>query len=159
MDVLTVIVVLMGLVGWVGTVVPVLPGTILIFAAALVHGLFTDFAPVDANALLTIGVLAAAGEAAGYVVTSAGAKRYGARRAGVIGSMLGLIVGLFTLGPIGLLVGPLLGAIVAEAATGRTLDDALRAGIGAALGGVGGIVMRFVFGTVALYFLLRALFL
>ena len=72
-----------------------------------------------------------------------GAKRYGATAWGMVGAMLGGVVGLF-LGFLGIILGPFVGAVLAEVLAGREWQKALKAGVGTfvgfVLGGIGKIV-------------------
>ena len=69
-----------------------------------------------------------------YIVPIWGTKRFGGSKAGVWGSTIGLIVGLFFFPPIGIILGPLIGAIVGESMQGSEFKDSLRAGMGSLLG-------------------------
>jgi uncharacterized protein YqgC (DUF456 family) len=59
----------------------------------------------------------------------------------VIGAVAGAIVGL-TFAPLGLIVGPLAGAVVAEAVRTGDVGASLRTGIGAGVGFLAGAVMH-----------------
>ena len=65
-------------VGIVGTVVPVLPGLVLVWAAALMYGLVAGFGPVGAAAFVVITALALAGIVVGVVVPQRVSARGGA---------------------------------------------------------------------------------
>ncbi len=71
-----------------------------------------------------------------------GARRYGAGQAGTWGAVIGALAGLFFL-PLGLLLGPFLGALIGELWAGRSLEDSVRAGWGGLLGTLGSIVVKF----------------
>lgn len=158
MDGPDIIAVILGLIGWFGTIAPAIPGVFLIFAAALVHGLLTQFSIMTPSFVVTMGVLAAGTEGLGYVATAIGARTFGARKAGLIGATAGLIIGLVFMGPLGILLGPLLGAVAAEALTGRSLPEALRAGFGAVVGSLGSMVVRFLLGGIMFGLLIHRLF-
>jgi uncharacterized protein len=119
---LVVIVALAMAVGVVGTVVPVLPGLMLVWAAALVYGLVGGFGAVGTAAFVVITALAAAGTLAGIVVPRRAATRGGAARQSMwLGSALG-VVGFFVVPFVGVLVGGVLGVFLGEAL--RTRDSA-----------------------------------
>jgi uncharacterized protein YqgC (DUF456 family) len=61
---------------------------------------------------------------------------------------VGVIVGLFTLGPVGIIVGPFVGALFSELMAGRTERQALRAGMGTLVGFLGGTFIQMLFGMV-----------
>lgn len=97
--------------GLVGAVVPLLPGPPLAFAGAAYYAYKTGWQEVAPLTLVVLGVLALAGSTADIWLSSAGAKKGGASGWATLASMIGGIVGLFTLGLPGLLLGSI-GAIV-----------------------------------------------
>jgi hypothetical protein len=139
-----VVVAVLMLAGVVGAVVPLLPGTPLVFAGALVYAIATDFAPIGAGRLVILALLAIAGWALEHVAGALGARRAGGSRAAVVGALLGALVGL-AFAPLGLLLGPLAGAILGELVSGRDPAGSVRTGIGTALGVLGGVVAHFTF--------------
>jgi len=139
-----VVVAVLMLAGLVGAVVPLLPGTPLVFAGALVYAVATDFAPVGAGRLVILALLAIAGWALEHVAGALGARRAGGSRAAVVGALLGALVGL-AFAPLGLLLGPLAGAILGELISGRDPSGSVRTGIGTALGMLCGVVAHFAF--------------
>jgi len=139
-----VIVAVLMLAGLVGAVLPLLPGTPLVFAGALVYAIATGFAPVGAGRLVLLALLAIAGWGLEHVAGALGARRAGGSRAAVVGALLGAVVGL-AFAPLGLLLGPLAGAILGELVSGRDPAGSIRTGIGTALGVLGGVVAHFAF--------------
>jgi len=116
------------------SLVPLFPATLLLALAALLHELLVGFSELSlwdwAVFLLFIG----AALIADNLAAAWGARRHGAGRAGVWGAVLGALVGGLTLGPLGLILGPFLGALAFELAAGRSGRDALRAGWGGVVG-------------------------
>ena len=139
-----VIVGLLMLAGLVGAVVPLLLGTPLIFAGALIYAIATDFTPVGAGRLVILAVLAVAGWAVEHIAGALGARRVGGSRAAVIGAILGALVGL-AFAPLGLLLGPIAGAIAGEMLSGRDPAGSVRTGLGTAVGVVVGVAAHFAF--------------
>jgi uncharacterized protein YqgC (DUF456 family) len=121
-------------VGLVGTVVPVLPGIVLVFGAALLYAMLTAFAVVGVGHVVLFGVLTLLAMGLNLVAHALGARAFGSSRWGVIGAAVGLVVGLVIAGPVGLLLGPLLGAVALEALSGQPLRRAFRSGVGALVG-------------------------
>ena len=137
------IVALLMLAGLVGSVVPFLPATPLVFAGALLHAFATDWDPIGPGRLAVLGAIAAAGWLLQQLAGALGARHYGGTRAAVAGALIGTVVGLFT-APIGLLLGPIVGAIAGELlATGR-LRDSVQSGLGALIGLAAGAVTNLV---------------
>ncbi len=131
------------LIGVAGTVIPVLPGLPLIWITMLVFAIFEGFQRVDGTFLAITLAVTIAAEVAEQLGRSWGARRFGAGRPGSIGAVVGSFVGLFFL-PLGLFVGPFLGAAVAELLAGRDASDAIRAGWGGLIGALGSMVFKLV---------------
>ncbi len=130
--------VVLWLVAVVCTFVPVVPATLLIWLAALLHGLLTGFQPITSWFLLGFAVVAVVAMLLDNVAGAWGAKRFGGSKAAGWGALVGGLIGLF-LGPIGFVVGPFAGAVVAELFLGREVQAAVRSGIGTLAGLLGGI--------------------
>ncbi len=130
------------LLGLVGAVVPGLPGTPLIFAAALVHRLYFGDRGAAWWVILALGLLAAASMVVDFAATSLGARRFGATWRGIVGAGIGALLGLFLLPPFGLILGPWLGAVVGEVLGGREWKSAGKAGLGAVLGLLAGTAAK-----------------
>ncbi len=119
--------------GIVGTFAPVLPGAPLIWLGMLLFGLLTGFENLPWSFFLLQGLLAIAVMGIDYLATALGSRYFGASRAAVLGALAGLVAGLFFL-PVGLLVGPFLGAMLFEYLAKRQFEGAVRAGLGAVIG-------------------------
>jgi uncharacterized protein YqgC (DUF456 family) len=127
-------------VGLIGTLLPVVPGAIVILAAAVIHqimlGSEKSLGWWNVAALVVLTLLSYALEFAGGYF---GAKRFGATKWGAFGATLGAIAGLFFPFP-GLIVGPIVGAIALELLAGKRLVSAGRAGWGTLLGNLAGML-------------------
>ena len=127
-------------VGLIGAVVPLLPGTTIILAAAIIHRIMLG--PEKSVGWRTIAILAfltLATYAIDFLSGYFGAKIFGATKWGMFGAMIGALVGIF-FGFIGLFVGPVIGAIAGEFIAGKQLVDAGRAGWGSLLGNFAGML-------------------
>jgi uncharacterized protein YqgC (DUF456 family) len=150
--------VLLVIVGLIGTVLPVLPGTLLVFAGLFVAAWADHFQRVGSVALTIIGVLGALSFAADFLGSVLGAKRVGASPQALVGAAAGGAVGIF-FGIPGLLLGPFLGAVAGEWLARRRLAQAGKVGVGTWVGlfvaAVAKVVLAFLMiGTfVAFYFL------
>ena len=101
-------------IGLVGTVVPVLPGLLLIWGAALAYGLAGTFGTTGTIAMAAITLLFLAGTAAKYVLAHRRARVTGAPTGTIAaGAVLGLI-GFFVVPVIGFVLGGVLGILFAE---------------------------------------------
>ncbi len=142
-------------VGLIGTIAPVLPGTTIILAAAVIHRIMLG--PEKSIGWVTIIVLVLL-TLATYAIDILGgyfgAKYFGATKWGTFGAILGALVGLF-FGIVGLFVGPVIGAIAGEFVAGKRMIDAGRAGWGSLLGNLGAMLGKLVIGLamIAIFFL------
>lgn len=131
-------------VGLAGTIIPLLPGTILIFAGAVLNALTVQAVGWPTLAILLVLLLLA--QAIDFVSGAAGAKVFGASRWGALGGLAGAVVGLF-FGLPGLLLGPLVGAVAGELIAGKGALPAGVAGWGTFLGTTVGLVTKVVIGV------------
>jgi uncharacterized protein YqgC (DUF456 family) len=131
-------------IGLIGTVVPILPGTTIILAGAVIHRMMLG--PEKSIGWPTIGVLVLL-TLATYVLdflgSYFGAKYFGATKWGAFGAFIGALIGLF-FGIIGLFVGPVIGAIAGEFIGGKRMIAAGKAGWGSLLGNLAGMIGKLV---------------
>lgn len=137
---------LMVVVGVVGTVLPALPGVPLVFAGLLLAAWADGFDKVGWMPLVILGLLTAISLVVDFWATAKGAKRVGASRMAVIGSVLGMLAGL-VLGPFGIFIGAFAGAVAGELLHRRSLQQnditaAAKIGVGTWLGIVLGIALK-----------------
>jgi hypothetical protein len=118
------------LVGLIGTVLPVLPGTILIFAGAFLYALVEGFQVVGWPTLVVLGVLTAVATTADLWATSVGAKIGGASGWSVVIGLLGGLVGLVVLSLPGAIIGAIVGVLLTEIVRVGDWRQALKAGSG-----------------------------
>jgi uncharacterized protein YqgC (DUF456 family) len=143
------------LLGLAGSVLPILPGPPLSFIGLFLLALLKHFSPpltptlVIILAIVTIIVIVM-----DYIIPLMGAKRYGASKWGVWGSVLGMAIGIFW-SPFAMLVGAFIGAVVVEWLIGKKKGEALRAGWGVVMGTLFATILRLgVSGMMTYYFAL-----
>ena len=128
----------------IATFIPIVPATLLIWGAALLHAVLTGFQPIGWGFLAGLGVLAVAAMLVDNLAAAWGAKKFGGSSAAGWGALAGGLVGLL-LGPLGFVIGPFLGAVLAELlVTRKSLLEAVRSGVGTLLGLLGGIGAKLV---------------
>jgi len=106
------------LAGLFGSIIPVLPGPPLSYIGLLLlqWSGYGSFSPVF---LWVWAAITAAVTVMDYILPALVTKKFGGSRAAVFGSVLGLIVGIFFFPPLGLLIGPFLGALAGELINNR----------------------------------------
>jgi hypothetical protein len=131
-------------VGLIGTIAPVLPGTTIILAAAIIHRIMLGpDKSIGWRTIIVLVLLTLASYALDVLAGYFGAKYFGATKWGAFGAILGALVGLF-FGIIGLFAGPVVGAVAGEFIGGKRMIDAGRAGWGSLLGNVGAMVAKLI---------------
>lgn len=142
-------------VGVIGAVLPGIPGIILVLAAIVVWGAVQGFSGVTLALGLAILVMLL-NFGIDFLASYWGAKQVGASKWGQIGSIVGLLLGVFGLLPalpiggplLGILLGPLVGAITGEFLYRRELELgdraklSLQAGVGIVVGSVVGKLVQ-----------------
>jgi len=127
--------------GLIGCVLPIIPGPPLSFLGILaLH--YTKFASYSTNFLVIAASIAIFVTILDYMVPIWGTKKFGGTKAGMWGATLGMIIGMIFLGPLGLIFGPLVGAIIGESIKGANNKDAFKAGLGAFLGFLMGVGLK-----------------
>ena len=133
--------------GLIGTLIPMLPGIIIIAAGCVWQGVMgkENLAWWEWTVL---ALLVAGGMVIDKLSGGMGAKKFGSTAAGIWGAMIGAVAGSLLFSPIvGLLFMPFLGALLAELIFARKdIMDAFRAGSGAALGMLAGLLLEFTCG-------------
>ena len=142
--------------GLIGTVLPVIPGTTIILAAAIIHRMMLGAEKsIGWRSIAILLLLTLATYALDFLGGYFGAKYFGATKWGMFGAVIGALVGI-VFGIIGLFIGPVIGAITGEFIAGKKLIDAGRAGWGSLLGNLGGIIGKLVIALVMITIFLMA---
>ena len=113
-----------GVVGLIGAVVPVIPGSIISYAALWLMWL-SDSSYVSSASLWIMGALMVAVCVIDYIAPIWMTKLGGGSKQSMWGATIGLIIGLF-FAPFGLIIGPFLGALIGELTTDASLAQALK---------------------------------
>lgn len=131
------------LLGLAGTVLPVLPGTVLVWAGILLGAWIDDFARVSVFTVGVITVLALLAWGLDYVAGLLGAQRAGASKLALIGAAVGTVLGLF-MGLVGVLFMPLVGAAVGEWLARKDEVRAIKVGVSTWVGIMLGLLAKLV---------------
>lgn len=150
--------VILWLVGLVGTFIPILPATLIILGAALLHELLVGFSELSRGVWIGLVLLTALVFLVDNLAGLVGARRYGASRAGVWGAFIGGLLGIFIVPPLGLFVMPFVGAWVGEVLVGRPAEVALKAAWGTVVGMFAGMLGKFLIHLAMGILVLRVIF-
>lgn len=141
--------------GFIGTLFPVLPGTILILCGFFVSALIVGFDVLTPWFFVGQSVLVALSYVIDFMATALGVKMYGGSRAAAWGAVLGSLL-IFVIGPVGIVVGPLLGAVAGELLMGEQIKQAIHSGFGSFLGFVGGTLAKMIISCIMVaWFVIR----
>ncbi len=132
---------------WLGgvaaTFFPVVPATIIIWLAALVHALITGFEPINWTFLIGLALVGSSAFVIDNLAAAWGARKFGGSSAAGWGALLGGLAGIFVLPPFGFLICPVLGAIALEMLVSKkSFEAAAKSGIGTLVGMLGGIGIK-----------------
>lgn len=133
------------LVGILGSFLPVLPGPPVSWVGLLLLYL-TKAVPDNWWILGGTLILALGVTILDYVIPAAGTRKFGGSKAGMWGSIIGLLVAIFfpILGPFGIIVWPFVGALVGELINKADQKTALKAAFGSFIGFLTGTFLKFV---------------
>ncbi len=153
MDVLLIIIgIILLLIGFAGCIIPGIPGPPIAYIGLLIQ-VFKTENPFTTKFLIIWALIMVAVSALDYIVPVIGTKKFGGSKRGVWGSVIGLFAGIFFFPPIGLIIGPFLGAFIAELTGGKETESALKAGFGSFIGFLTGVALKLVVtGLMAYYF-------
>ena len=139
------------IVAYIGTFYPIIPSVVFMIIGYIVYGLFFSFTELTwlfwVIQLLFVVLLFGADMAA----NAFGVKKFGGTKAGVWGSTIGLLFGPFIIPVAGILIGPFLGAVLAELIVTREgVKQAIKSGIGSLIGFLTSSVVKIIILTVML---------
>jgi uncharacterized protein YqgC (DUF456 family) len=159
---MTIALIIIGLIialfGLLGCILPIVPGPPLSYAALIILSVAKKWEPFGITFLIIMGVLMLAVSLVDYVFPAIGAKRYGASKAGVWFSVIGMVVGIFFIPPWGMFIGALAGALIGELLMGKGGKMALRAGWGIFVGNMMSTGFKLAYAGVVIFFYVKAMF-
>ncbi|WP_459212594.1 DUF456 domain-containing protein [Aquimarina rhabdastrellae] len=147
---LTIIGFLCCLLGIVGSFLPVLPGPLTSWVGLLLLH-FCKVIPQNWTFLGITLAIAILVWFLDYIVPAMGTKKFGGTKYGMIGSSVGLLIGIFFLGPLGIIIGPFVGAFVGELLKDNDATKALKAAFGSFIGFLTGTLIKFIVSIVFIF--------
>ena len=145
------------IVGIVGSVLPVLPGPPLSWLGLLVLKFVPSVSPhLSWMVVIILGLLTLLIAILDNVLPIWTTKRIGGNKKVVWGAGLGFVAG-FWFGPLGIIFGPFVGALLGGLITGSSIKPALKHASGAFIGFFVGIVLKFINLGVLVYYFVKVL--
>lgn len=142
--------------GLVGTVLPVLPGSLLVWAGIVLGAWIDDYTRVSVAMVVVISAIGILAWALDYAAGLLGAQKAGASRQALMGAVLGTVLGLF-MGLVGVLFMPLLGAAAGEYLARQDQNRAVKVGVATWLGMLVGLLAKVVLSFVMVGLFVAAL--
>ena len=144
------------LAGIAGCIFPFLPGPPLAYGSLILLQI-SKYEPFTEKFLIIWALVTTAVVIADYYIPIWGTKKFGGTKGGVWGATIGLIVGIFFFPPLGLIIGPFLGAFAGEIINKQDSNKAFRSAIGSFVGFVAGTLMKLGITVVMGYYFITAL--
>lgn len=131
------------IIAFLGLVYPIIPSALFMFGGFLLYGFLASFDGLNwffwTIQILFLVLLFAADTLSNIV----GVKKFGGSKAGLWGSTIGLLFGPFVIPVAGIILGPFLGAIIAELIVSRTnIKQAVKIGVGSLVGFLTSIITK-----------------
>ena len=145
------------IVGVIGCILPVIPGPAISFSSLLLLQLKST-PPFSSEFLIWFGVIMVIVTALDYIVPAYGTKKLGGSKSGVRGSIIGLVLGIFFFPPIGIIIGPFIGAVVGELMIGKSSNVAFRSGLGSFIGFLTSTLLKLIYSFVVGYYYVVSFF-
>ena len=147
--------VILALVGVLGSILPVLPGPPIAYVGLLLQQLRDD-PPYSTKFLLIWAGVVLVTLVLDFLVPIWFTRRFGGSKYGVWGCTIGFIAG-FWLGPMGMIIGPFLGAFVGEMIAGKDSNQSFRAALGSFAGFLIGTFFKIVACLMMMYYILASI--
>jgi len=146
------------IIGIVGCIIPGVAGPPFSFLALICLSIVKKWEPFSVKLLIILGILTVIVQILDYLLPAVGAKKFGASKYGFWGAIIGMLLGIIFVPPIGMIIGAFLGAIFGEIIAGKEASKALRAGWGVFVGVMVGMVLKLILAGVMTFYFFKALF-
>ena len=144
--------------GMAGSILPVLPGPPLSWLGLLMLKFVPSLSQhLSWTVVIAVGLFTLLVFILDNLLPVWSTRKMGANKAVVWGAGLGFVVG-FWFGPLGIIFGPFVGALIAGLISGSHIKAALKHASGAFIGFFAGIVLKFINLGVIVYWFVKVLF-
>jgi len=148
---LTIVGFLFMLLGIIGSFLPILPGPLTSWIGLLILH-FTNAVPKNWTFLIVTLIIAILIWLIDYIIPAIGTKKFGGSRAGMFGTIVGLLVAIFfpILGFFGIIIWPFIGALIGEFINKSDSNTAVKAAVGSLIGFLTGTFLKFLVAVIYL---------
>jgi uncharacterized protein len=129
------------LAGIIGAFVPVVPGPPLSYIGLLILH-FTQGYLFGWGFLVFWGFIVALAVTLDSFIPAEGTRRMGGSKTGILGTFIGLAVGVVFFPPMGIIIGPIVGAFAGELVAGKRTGSAMKAAMGSFVGFLISLVLK-----------------
>ncbi len=136
--------------GIVGSVLPIIPGPPVAFLG-IVFTQLSDRINIEGKWMWILGIAAVVITIIDFIIPSYFTKRYGAHRISTILSIVGMMIGLFFFPPLGLIIGPFIGAFVGELLAGRVWKQGVKSAWATFIGFVFGTMLKLIYASYCIF--------
>jgi uncharacterized protein YqgC (DUF456 family) len=158
MEFLIVLGVIFIVIGIIGCVIPGVAGPPFSFLALICLSIVKKWEPFSIRFLIVMGALTVVVQALDYLLPAVGAKKFGATKYGFWGAIIGMLLGIIFVPPLGIIIGAFLGAIFGEVIAGKEASEALKAGWGVFVGVMVGMLLKLILAGIMTFYFFKALF-
>lgn len=140
---------------FIGIVVPVIPGAPLILGGFAVYHFF--IAPIEGVSFwIAMFILAAVSVIVDYLASIKFVQKWGGSKKSQWAAIIGLLIGPFIMGPLGLIVMPFALVVLVEMIIGSNARDSFKVGLASFIGLLsGGLFKALIFIAMIIYFFIK----
>ncbi|MEI2355941.1 DUF456 domain-containing protein [Mesobacillus zeae] len=137
------IIIILFIAAFAALVIPIIPGVLALLGGFILYGVFFTFEPFNWLFWTIQGLFVILLFGADYAANMLGVKKFGGSKAGIWGSTIGLLIGPFVVPLAGIIIGPFLGATLAEMIVHKKgITEAAQIGIGSVVGFISSVVTK-----------------
>jgi len=144
--------------GLIGCIIPVIPGIPLNYVALLFLQYAKEEPVFSKSFLIKFAFYSIIVFLLDYILPIFGAKLYGTTKWGIWGAVIGMVIGIFILPPIGMILGLFFGAIIGELSAGKESSLALKAGFATFLGSMAATFIKLSLSLLMAFYFFSSLF-
>jgi uncharacterized protein len=138
-----------------GSILPLIPGPPIAYVGLLIQQ-FRDPNPFTTKFLLIWAGIIVVILVLDYIIPIWGTKRFGGTKYGMWGCMIGFIAA-FWMGPLGVIIGPFIGAFLGEVIGGQNAHKSFKAAVGSFVGFLLGSFLKLVACFAILVYVIRSI--